>query len=442
MRAWSFTPTLLLAACAGGLGNEGDDSAGLGDTTAAATGTTHSGASDAADGTSAQTSSTTEGTTEGTTDPAGTTTEDVPDCAMAWRTARTDGTLADVALDADTGTVYAVGHLPSGEGWAMALDACDGSVLADTTVEHASATSTTLSGVALTGGAVFVVGAAVLPTDPRNGLYGRLDALDLTTVWTAPLFGSATQDELLDIAVSADGELWMSGTSRYDDMATAWVVRGTAAADGACGFGWNGLGSGSARAIARDGDALVIAVRTTEGAMVLARYDQACTCMCQPSWSSDPIMVGDLDTSVGELLVVGGQYYVAGWGTHAAAPGDLFAHVTWVSSMGVVIETYTTNLTADDDGFFFVGADDELLYLGGGEGWMGEAGFLDTTAVLQALELPLGAGAQPVWDARPAEVDTINAVGIEPEAGGYLYVGGNIDADGVVLRCDKQGDCG
>src|SRR5690606_19504743 len=104
---------------------------------------------------------------------------------------------------------------------------------------------TTLSSVALIDGDLFVAGTAVLVSDPRNGLYGRLDPDDLTTIWTHPLYGSTDQDEVLDLTLSTDGIPWMSGTAQYDAMATAWVVRGTLAGPGACGFSWNGVGSGS-----------------------------------------------------------------------------------------------------------------------------------------------------------------------------------------------------
>jgi len=296
--------------------------------------------------------------------------------------------------------------------------------------------------VALIDGDLFVAGTAVLVSDPRNGLYGRLDPDDLTTIWTHPLYGSTDQDEVLDLTLSTDGIPWMSGTAQYDAMATAWVVRGTLAGPGACGFSWNGVGSGSTRAIAADGDAVVLAVRTTDGALVLVRYDQTCDCMCAPAWESEPIMVGDQDTQVAELLVRNGQYYVAGWGIDAAAPTNFFPYLLWVSSMGTVIESYETDFTDEGDGFLMVEADDDRLFLGGAEGYSAATGFMNATAVLQAHELPLAGGAQPTWEVRPPDLADINSMAVEAAPDGFLYLGGNFESDGAIVRCDKQGSCG
>lgn len=434
---------LLLAGCATGAGRDPNDGGSVGHDTDGTTAASSS--SGLAEATTADTAAeatitaavddTTTTTTTGETD------EPPPGCDTPWRVTRTEGSLQDVVLDSTTERLYAVGDLPSGEGWAMAIDACDGTVLVDVSVEHGPAVSTTLSGVALADGDVLVSGTAVLVSDRRNGLYGRLDPDDLTTIWTAALVGSADQDEVIDLTVSTDGAPWMAGTAGYDAMATAWVVRGTPSGQNPCGFAWNGAGSGSARAIAADGDALVVAVRTTDGTLVLARYDMACTCMCAPTWESAPIMVGDQDTSVGELLVRDGQYYVVGWGIDAAAPTDFYPYLLWVSSMGVVIESYTTDFTDQGDGFLIAGADDERLFLGGAEGYSAATGFMNATAVLQAHELPLAGGSQPTWEVRPVDLANINSIAVEPAPDGHLYLGGNFESDGAIVRCDKQGDC-
>ncbi|MCA9655404.1 MAG: hypothetical protein H6712_23795 [Myxococcales bacterium] len=86
--------------------------------------------------------------------------------------------------------------------------------------------------------------------------------------------------------------------------------------------------------------------------------------------------------------------------------------------------------------------DDDLLYVAGGRDWMGEEGFTGATAMVQALSRPLRAAAVPEWEANPTDVDYVEGIGIETAADGYLYVGGDIDGVGVVLRCDKQGGCG
>ena len=367
------------------------------------------------------------------------TTEGPIACEANWRVTRADGGLNDLAFDPDEGRVYAVGALPTGEAWAMALDSCDGTVLADVTFTHNGADSTRLDGVTLADGDVFVVGSVALPADPRDGLYARLDPSDLSTIWSQSLAGSANQDEVLDITVSASGNLWMAGTAAYDVSAAAWSVNG--GLDGsACGFSW--AGAGSARGIAVDGDELVVAVRTAAEELVILRYDQSCDCMCQPTFISSPIMVGDDTTNVGDIVVVNGQYYVAGWATDTADPSNIYAQISWVSSMGVLIETYVTDITPDDDGFFDISADDDHLYAVGLHGWTGEPNFVEATALFQAIPLPFGGVPKAEWSASPTDVDTISGVAVDPAADGYLYAGGNIDGDGVLLRCNKQGDCG
>ncbi|MEX1369071.1 MAG: hypothetical protein AB1Z98_38445 [Nannocystaceae bacterium] len=426
---------VLLAGCAGGLGSDGDGTAGLGGSTDGDSGDPDPGASTTEPGSTSTGGST---TTEGGGDD--TTTGAIP-CVEPWRTVRTDGTLSDVVVDPAAGIVHAIGFTDAGEGWGMALDACDGTVLADTTVVHGAGETTRLDSLVLGSGVLFAVGSVTLAADPRNGLYARIDPRDMSTVWTTSLYGSPGQDEVLDVALGNNGRVWMTGTSSYDVAPTAWTVSGNTVGE-ACGFGWGGADSGSGRAIAVDGDELVVAVRTTEGQIVLLRYDQACTCMCQPTWVSPPIAVGTMDTSIGDLMVLGGQYYVAGWANDGSTSDGLYLQLSWVSSTGTVIETYLSDPTPFGDGLFSLGADDERLYLSGGSDWMGEPGFVGAHAIIQALPRPLTADAQPLWEASPTDVDYVQGIGIEPGPDGYLYVGGNIDGVGTVLRCDKQGECG
>ena len=387
-------------------------------------------------------------TDESTSDDAGDeatsddTTVGTVDCTELWRTERTDGLLSDLVLDEAAGVVHVVGNRESGEAWAMTLDACDGSVLADVTVSHDGGANARLDSLLQHDGSLFAVGSVPLIDDPRNGLLVRLDPADLSTVYSNALYGSPNLDEILDITVSTSGRLWMVGTTQYDMNPGAWTI--SAQTDGtACGFNWMGSGSGTNRAVGADGSDIVVATRTTEDQLVLLRYDQDCTCTCLPTWASNPIEIGGVETNIGDLVVVGGQYYVAGWANDSLLSEQIYGYVAWVSSTGAVIEEYRADTSGEGDGFFAAGTDGERLYVSGAQGWSGAAGLAGTSALVQALPLSFGPGAAAEWDVSPEGVGYVDGMGIDSAAEGSIILGGNIDGgDGVIVKCDKLGACG
>ncbi|MEM7160003.1 MAG: hypothetical protein AAF799_44605 [Myxococcota bacterium] len=433
-----------------GLDNDPHQSHGLGEETDGAT-TEPAEATDGFEDTDGSGSSTTgiddSSATASTTSDDGTTTdgdgtEGGVDCSDLWRTERSDGRLRDLVLDETAGVLHLIGNRESGEPWAMTLDACDGSVLADVDVVHDGGTNARLDSLLLHDGSLFAAGSVPLADDPRNGLLVRLDPTDLGAVYTTPLYGSPNLDELLDITVSTSGRLWMVGTTQYDMNPGAWTV--SAQTDGtACGFNWMGSGSGTNRAVGADGDQIVVATRTTDGQLVLLRYAQDCACTCLPTWESDPIEIGAAETNIGDLVVIGGQYYVAGWANDSALPDQIFGYAAWVSSTGALIEDYRANPSGQGDGFFAAGTDGERLFLSGAQGWSGAAGLAGTSALLQALPVSFGPGVAAEWEASPMGVGYIDGMGIDSAADGSIYLGGNVDGgDGIVVRCDKLGICG
>lgn len=445
---------LTVCACSGGIGGNGQSSGNLGMT--ASSGETGDVGPDPDDGgpggsgvdstgsggSSAEPSSTdgggsssgSGGTAEGDTGPAET-------CDTEWRVERAEGELTDLVYEPTADVVYAVGSSADGTAWAMALDPCDGTTLADVGVVHAGSMQTRLSGVYAGDAGVFVSGAISTATDPGNGLYARLDPTDLSTSWTAPLFGTTGTDEVLDLVVTAGDRVWMAGTSDYEVTPTAWGITGSL--DGsACGFPWGGGGSGSARAVDADGDSVVVAVGTSQGELVLALYDSACTCMCTALDASDPITLGTQGTSVGDVLAVAGQAYVAGWASDTSSPMNYRGYVVWVNSLGVPIETYLDDATTDGEAYAVLASDGERIYAGGLHGWAGAAGYSDATGVLAAIPMPFDASPTPDWIATPTDIDLVRGLAVQDGPDGKIFAGGTIDGVAAIVRCDKAGTCG
>jgi hypothetical protein len=432
---------VLALGCSGGLGSDTSSSGTLGGGSGS-TGSTGSSETDdqaESDGTEGDTASS--GDTGSTTAVDPSETGEMPSCDANWRIERAEGTLADLAYDATSDVLYAVGSSIDGTGWAMAVDPCDGAVLADVDVAHAGSISTHLSSIVADRSGVFVGGRVVMPSNPGNGLYGQLDPTDLSTLWTASLFGSTDADEVLDLTTTASGRIWMAGTSGFDVAGTAWGISGSA--DGtACGFPWGGNGSGSVRALTREGEHVVMAIRTGEGKLVRARYDSSCTCMCDPLDASEPLEIGTADTSVGDVLSLGGQLYVVGWATDEDDPIDARAYLAWLNGVGAVVQTHEVDPTANGDGFVSIASDGDHLFVGGIRNWEGTDDFVGATAVLEGIPLPLAASPTPDWVITPADIDLILSVSVQDGPEGHVFAGGWSDATGVIVRCDKFGTCG
>ena len=433
-------------ACSGGLDNN-DGGPNLGDGDSASTGTSVD--TSAGPATSVATTSVGSGDTIGadttmgeTTSPTTTSDPDstgAPSCETHWRVQPATSPLSDIAYDAASDTVIAIGN-DGPTPWAVALDACDGTQLAMTSLPEPGATSTYLRRALASSAGLFVAGSVVTAADPGNGLYAELDPATLMPVWSQPLVGGGgNMDEVLSLTRSDAGAIWMAGTASVNMMPAPWTINGTTSGM-ACGFSAGTPGSGSARAIAADGDTVVVAMRPdgAVGGIVLYGYDQTCSCMCQPQWTSTPIDVGMGSTSIGEMVAVDGQFYVAGW-AHDGAALDLFGYVAWLNGNGTLLGTYTDDVTPTGEGFITMAAVGGTLYVGGAQAWDGGANFLGANARLQALPIPFGGTPQPDWTTLPADLDIVEGLAASTE---YVFVGGNADANATVLRCDGAGECG
>ncbi len=447
MRGWWLVCLGAVAiACSGGLDNN-DGGPNLGDGGSASTAT--SADTSAGPATSVATTSVGSADTTGadptvgdTASPPTTTDPDAtgaPSCDTHWRVQPATSPLSDIAYDPASDTVIAIGN-DGPTPWAVALDACDGSQIAMTTLAKPGATTTYLRRALASSQGLFVAGSVATAGDPGNGLYAELDPATLVPVWSQPLVGGGGNvDEVLHLTLSDAGAIWMAGTAGVNTMPAPWTINGSTSGM-ACGFSVGTPGSGSARAIAADGDTIVVAMRLdgAAGGLVLYGYDQACTCMCQPQWTSPTIDIGLGSTSVGDMVAIDGQLYVAGW-AHDGAGLDLFGYVAWLNGSGTLLGTYTDDVTPTGEGFIAMTAVGGTLYVGGAQAWDGAANFIGANARLQALPIPFGGTPRADWTTLPADLDIVEGLAASTE---YVFVGGNADASAMVLRCDAAGDCG
>ena len=326
-----------------------------------------------------------------------------------------------------------------GTPWAASLDGCNGDTITLTGVNHQGATSTNLRRVLSSPEGLFVAGSLVNNNDPGNGLYARLDPETLDLVWSQGLVGGGgLVDEVLELTVSNAGGVWMAGTARVGANPVPWTISGTV--DGsACGFSAGTPGAGSARALATDGDTVVVAMRLDAGGVVLLGYDEACTCMCTPDWTSPTIEIGQGNTSIGDMIAVDGQFYVAGWADDGVS-ADLYGYVAWLDGNGTLLGTYTDDVTPTGEGFTTMVAVGGTVYLGGAQAWDGQPGFEGANARMQALAIPFGGGAPAAeWTTLPQQLDIVQGIDASNQ---HLFVGGNSDGVATVLRCDLAGNCG
>lgn len=439
---------LVVMGCSGGVGGsdgnahlgEGESSGTSGMNSSATTGTSAESGTSSPSGTTAPTGPDTTGdptsSTGSSTDPDAT---GQPSCDEHWRVQPVASGLTDIAYDAPSDTIFAVGN-DADTPWAASLDGCNGGTLSLSNLTHPGATSTYVRRVLASDEGLFVAGSVVLDADPGNGMYARLDPNTLARQWSQPLAGNGGfMDEVLQLTMSNAGTVWMAGTARLNDTPAAWTINGTT--DGsACGFSAGSAGPGSARAIAADGDTIVVAMRPSAapGGLVLLGYDQACTCMCQPQWTSATIEIGTSDTSIGDMVVVDGQLYVAGWARDGAGI-DLFGYVAWLDGNGTLLGTYTDDVTPNGEGFLTLAAVGGTLYVGGGQAWDGQPGFDSANARLHAIPIPWGGSPTPTWTTLPQDLDIVEGLAASAD---YVYVGGTADGVATVLRCDTDGDCG
>jgi hypothetical protein len=359
-------------------------------------------------------------------------------CDPTWSTSLPGVSVRGVARDTD-GSLYLAGSSGS-LAWVAAFDAC-GNRLREATFASTGATSTSLSGLTLTGDDVYVVGQTLeAGTDPGNGVWARLFKATLASAWVNPLWGSDQPDEAWAVAVSG-GDVWMTGPAAITASGSdAWVIRGQPTG-AACGFAaFPAAPGGVGRdAIVSGGRAYVAgawggeAFLTSWGAGECA-FTPGDGCPCPPTGTTVTFQSsGAAYTEARAIVALGSGFYVAGFSDVGGDYGGMVARI----ASTVVTEAPRWNPTTLVDAYTALAADatGSAIYATGTQGWdgSGEAG----SAVLARYGT---AGVTSEWQVNPAGAWACWDVVVD--ALGGVVVGCLVPGGGSTLRrCLPTGVC-
>ncbi len=361
-------------------------------------------------------------------------------CTSTWET---DLKAIPMGAAASSSSVYLVGTR-GGSAWAAAVGGCQGSLTKDTTLAVPNATSSSLRSVILADSSLYAVGDVATSSDPGDGLWVRLSPTTLSSSFMQPLYGTTASDEDWRIVQTPTG-FFMGGTSNTEAGGRAWGIKG-ASSGTACGFGVGGTAQGTIHALAVSGST-VYAIRSSNGGLYIDGYDDAsCTatgpCACAASATVGPINVGTTMNDGYSALVEGGQLYVAGFGADSNA-ADAFGFVLRLDASGNLVATYRWNPSTLFDAFVSMTTDGTALYLGGAQGWdASQPTAASATAVIQKLPLGFANNVAPTWIRSLGAYDVAWAVAAQPgTSGDGLYVAGERQGAGFVMRCQKSNVC-
>lgn len=361
-------------------------------------------------------------------------------CTPTWET-----DLAAVPMGAVAGSssVYVVGSENS-SAWAAAVDGCQGKLAADTTLSVPNATSSSLQSVILSGGSLYAVGRVAKTSDPGDGLWVKLAPATLAPGFMQPLYGTTASDEDWGIVQTPTG-FWMGGTTNTEAGGFAWGIKGASNGQ-ACGFRVGGTDPGAIHAMAANGST-VYAIRGSKGSLYVDSFDDSsCTdtgpCPCTASATSAAITIGTTANDGRSALFVGGNLYVAGFGLDASST-DAFGFVLRLDASGKLLATYRWDPTTRFDAFVTMTTDGKALYVGGGQGWDNtQTSTATSTAVIQKLPLGFSDNAAPTWIRSLGAYDVAWAMAAQPaSAGDGLYVAGERQGSGFIMRCQKSNVC-
>jgi hypothetical protein len=360
-------------------------------------------------------------------------------CSPTWYTDLPGATVNGAALDGQS--LYAIGS-KSTTGWVGRVDTCAGALAKEANVMPAGSQSSGLSKGIVSGGSLYVVGSVVTTSDPRNGLYAKLNPTSLAASFVNPLVGSTGEDEVNAVAAASSGALWMVGRANALS-GPAWGIKGTTGGQ-ACGFPV-GSGAGSSHAVANSGNTLYVA-RTNAGALYLEQFaDANCPatgpCPCTPSATSPAITMGTENTEARAMLHHGGALYVAGYSVDTGGLPNAKAFVIRLTPAGQVLGRYNFDPTTQFDAFVALATDGNTLYVGGGQGWDQSASFASSTGALHALPLGFGLNAVATWTRSFSTLDVVGGVAVESGTGDGLYAAGLVNGAGFALRCTKNNLC-
>lgn len=361
-------------------------------------------------------------------------------CTPTWET---DLPAVPMGAVAGSSTVYMVGT-KSSSAWATAVSFCQGNVANETTLSVPGATSSSLRNVILAGSSLYAVGDVVTATDPGDGLWVRLVPTTLSPAFMKSLYGTTASDEDWRIVQTPTG-FWMGGTSNSEANGFGWGIKGLASGK-ACGFRIGGTDHGAIHAIAANGST-VYEIRGSNGSLYIDSFDDtACAttgpCPCTASATAGPITIGSASNDGYSALFEGGSLYVAGFGANSTST-DHFGFVLRLDASGKLLATYKWDPSALFDGFVSMTTDGQALYIGGAQGWdSAQATTASATAVIQKLPLGFSNNVAPTWIRSLGAYDVAWAIAAEPaSAGDGLFVAGERQGAGFVMRCQKSNVC-
>ena len=342
-----------------------------------------------------------------------------------------------------TSTLYVSGSRQVGDaaatGYFAFVDSCTGTLeraLDPPTIGDAAVGSL---GQSAPSGSTLFVGAGV-PQPPNAGGYAtfNLTSQSFASLFGVPKFSSPPHtDEIWEIA-TANGHLWMSGTTLTDSPPQSPVIVKSNGAGSACAavLPYSGM---SGRAIAATAADVYLAIAGND-VQVLHFGESSCPttspCSCAPSWTSQPFTLTNNMNTMGahRSTIIGSTLYVVGWAIKQGSTTDWEGYVAQLDLASKAWgPTYTYDPTAAIDAFVNVATDGAHLYVSGESGWDG-VDYATASSEVVVLPVPLVANSTAtIIDVPPLRV----AWSIDLDATGMVLTGASSGTDSRSVRCTR-----
>jgi hypothetical protein len=289
-----------------------------------------------------------------------------------------------------------------------------------------------------------VLGSAVVSTNNRDGTWSRHRTSDLAKLWANPLSGGSPEDEVWTAAYAA-GHVFMSGSSDFIANAKAWMIKARTSPLAACGshvlsdLPSAGIPS-NGRRVSHFGSYLYF-TGATRGAGLIYRLP---TSACQPSNCAGntschasayvTVKIGTYATEVRDVYKYGSYLYAVGFYILQSSPSlDTGAFIAKINeSDWSVISSKTWNPTNEMDGFSAIVGLGSTLYVGGGEKVQNNG-----RPALFSYDTNLNVR----WTRYPSSRGGIYDVDIVTRPSTGLLLTGDDETNGVLWRCDINGNC-
>ncbi len=329
------------------------------------------------------------------------------------------------------------------------LDACGATVAVNTYIPPGVSRANLVSVATRTPSRTWtsppiVVGFTANGTGDTDGLFSALSTTSLTPSNSVLLRASAVEDLFWQATQTADGNVWVVGTTSGTPCAS--VVLGAATSSSYCiwnvfsdctgGAGGHGITTGY------DGFVWVSGTHGPNG--YVARYPSlGCAptpgCRCAPASAPVEFSVAGAISTAGRSVVAGTtSNFVAGYAFLSATDGEAF--VASVTSDGRVSLSAPWNPTALGDGYLGAAyantATGPVLYVSGVRGWNGVGNVANGTGVVAAYDaVTLGLR----WSTTVSGAGGCWSVNVD-EGGGVVLTCGGLTSS-TVRRCLPTGSC-